>query len=67
MNMTQKFVTSFVAVVAVSIFLFTSANADSTKQAQPTQVAVASQSMFVVTPLNSPETPAAELNDLQYN
>jgi cytochrome bd-type quinol oxidase subunit 1 len=66
MNMTQKFATSFVAIAAVSVVLFTSANADSMKQAQPVQVAAATQSVAVA-PLNSPETPASQLNDLQYN
>ncbi|MEQ1518334.1 MAG: hypothetical protein ABL931_17780 [Usitatibacteraceae bacterium] len=65
MNMTQKFATSFVAVAAVSVVLFTSANADSMKHSQPVQVVAASQSLAVA-PLNSPETPASQLDDLQY-
>lgn len=67
MNMTPKVIASFAAVAAVSVILFTNANAVSSKQAQPTQVAAALQSTSFVKPLNSPETPAAELNDLQYN
>jgi hypothetical protein len=64
MNTTLKFAASFVAVAAVSAVLFTSANADSAKQAQ--SVAAASISQSAVAPLNSPETPAEQLNDLQY-
>jgi hypothetical protein len=67
MNMTQKFAASFVAVAAVSAFLFTSANAVSMKQSQSADVAAAtSQSTSTIVPLNSPETPAAQLDDLQY-
>ena len=69
MNTTFKFAASFLAVAAVSAVLFTSASADSTKQAQSraANLANAAQSASVVAPLNSPETPAAKLNDLQYN
>lgn len=64
MNMTQKFIVSFAAVVAFSVIVFANANAIATK---PAQVAAAPQSTSAVVRLNSPETPAAELNDLQYN
>jgi hypothetical protein len=64
MNMTQKVIISFAAVVAFSVIVFANANAVSTK---PAQVVASSQSTSVVAGLNSPETPAAELNDLQYN
>ena len=67
MNMTQKFAASFVAVAAVSAVLFTSANAVSLKSAQSGNVAPSSVSAsVVVAPLNSPETPAAQLSDMQY-
>lgn len=66
MNMTQKFAASFVAVAAVSAVLFTSASADSAKQAQLTAAAATSVSQSSVAPLNSPETPAAQLSDMQY-
>jgi hypothetical protein len=46
------------------VIVFANANAVSTK---PAQVVASSQSTSVVASLNSPETPAAELNDLQYN
>lgn len=67
MNMTQKFAASFVAVAAVSAVLFTSANAVSLKPAQSSNAASSSASAPVaVAPLNSPETPAAQLSDMQY-
>ena len=68
MNMTEKFAASFVAVAAFSAILFTSANADSMKSAQSAAAPQASvQAMSVSGPLNSKETPADQLNDLQYN
>lgn len=67
MNTTFKFAASFVTVAAVSAVLFTSASADSTKQAQSNAVVAANVAQSNATPLNSPETPAATLNDLQYN
>ncbi len=67
MNMTQKFAASFVAVAAVSAILFTSANAVSLKPAQSSSVATSGVNAPVaVAPLNSPETPAAQLSDMQY-
>ncbi len=65
MNMTQKFSASVLAVAAVSAVLFTSANAVSIKPA-PVQVAAAPAATNIV-PANSPETPASELSDKQYN
>ena len=68
MNMTQKVAASFVAVAAVSAFLFSSANAVSMKSAQSANANPSSVvSTPAIAPLNSPETPAAQLNDLQYN
>ena len=64
MNMTQKYAASIAAVAVVSVVLFTSASA-SMKQLPSTPVAGA-QSTSVIVPLNSPETPASQLNDLQY-
>lgn len=66
MNMTQKFAASFVAVAAVSAVLFTSATADSANKAQLTAANAASVSQSSIVPLNSPETPAEQLGDLQY-
>lgn len=67
MNMTQKVAASFVAVAAVSVILFTSAGAVSMNPAQSNNVVQSSVAVAaIVVPLNSPETPAAQLSDLQY-
>ena len=65
MNMTQKYAASIAAVAAVSVVLFTSASA-SMKQLPSTQIPGAAQSTSLIVTLNSPETPASQLNDLQY-
>ena len=65
MNMTQKYAASIAAVAAVSVVLFTSASA-SMKQLPSPQSAGVAQPTSVIVPLNSPETPASQLNDLQY-
>jgi len=73
MNMTEKFAATFVAVAALSAVLFPSANADSVQPAGATVVTAANAlqsttaSSPVIGPLNSKETPAAQLNDMQYN
>lgn len=67
MNMTEKFAASFVAVAALSAVLFPSAGADSMKPAQATVVAAVANASSAISPLNSKETPDAQLNDLQYN
>ena len=67
MNMTQKFAGSFVAVAAFSAIVFASATADSMKPAQSAAATASASQFSLIVPLNSPETPQAQLNDLQYN
>lgn len=67
MNMTQKFAGSFVAVAAFSAIVFTSAIADSMKPAQSAAAIANASQISLIVPLNSPETPQAQLNDQQFN
>lgn len=73
MNKTQKFAASFVAVAAVSVVLFTKANADSAIESQAgvtspaTQVAVVTASAQVATSYVLQETTPIEVAYLGYN
>lgn len=67
MNMTQKFAVSFVAIAALGSGLFTSTSADSMKSTRSATLAAMQSGEPAVVALNSKETPASQLNDLQYN
>ena len=70
MNMTQKVVTSFVAVAAFSAILVNTTSADSMKPTQLATVVVTAVALPsgapASGPLNSKETPEDQLKDLQY-
>jgi hypothetical protein len=63
MNAKQKFLTSFVAIAAVSVVMYTTASADSTLETRPSQVAVATMPTQVI--VASHTAPAVASTDSQ--